>query len=115
MWLNLESIEIFIKPGATDMRKQAGGLAEVIQEELGANPFSGNLYLFCNRRRNLVKAVYWDRNGYCCWSKRLEADTFSWPKDAQEVLNICSQQLRLLLRGIDIWREHKEIFFEEVC
>ncbi|MDA3809026.1 MAG: IS66 family insertion sequence element accessory protein TnpB [Spirochaetaceae bacterium] len=83
MILNLDKLNIYVKPGATDMRKQINGLSVIVQEELEKGPFSGSLFLFCNKTRKLLKILYWDRNGFCLWLKRLEKDKDPWPQAAE--------------------------------
>ncbi len=115
MFLDIQKVRIFVKPGATDMRKQQAGLSVLVQNILKEDPFNGSLYLFCNRRRNLLKLLYWDTNGFCMWQKRLEQDTFPWPKTPEEALEITERQLRLLLEGLDIWKAHKKLNYTEVA
>ena len=67
MFLDLSKVQLFVKAGPTDMRKQSAGLAAVVQEEMELDPFQKALFIFCNRKRTLMKAVYWDRNGFCLW------------------------------------------------
>jgi transposase len=110
-WLK---IEIFIKPGATDMRKQIQSLSAYISEEIKGDPLSGNLYVFCGRNRKLIKALYWDRNGFCMWQKRLELDRFPWPKNADEAMSITAMEFRMLLDGIDFFKAHKKLIFSAV-
>ena len=64
------------------MRKSMDALSALVSGQLSLDPFSGHLFAFRNRRRNLVKVLYWDRNGFCLWQKRLEKDRFRWPDDA---------------------------------
>jgi transposase len=104
-------IRIFIKPGMTDMRKQINGLSILVEEEVGQDLFSGNLFLFCNRNRNRLKVLYWERNGFCMWLKRLEQDKFPWPMKEEEVREIARDQLVLLLDGIDFFHAHKKLHF----
>jgi len=115
MFVDISSLKIYVKPGATDLRKQHAGLAVVVKNLMGADPFSGSLFLFCNRRRNLLKVLYWEANGFCLWQKRLERDTFPWPKNKEQALQISERQLRLLLEGLDIWNAHKKLFYTEVA
>jgi transposase len=115
MFKDLSKIKIFVRPGATDLRKQMAGLSAVVQNCLEENPFSGNLFLFCNRRRNLLKVLYWDLNGFCCWQKRLEKDRFSWPRDEDATRQITKRDLQLLLEGLDIWNAHKALHYTEVA
>lgn len=114
MFLDFAKVRIFLRPGFTDMRKAANGLSVFVQEQLELDPFSGNLFLFCNRRRNIFKALYWDRNGFCLWKKRLEKDRFPWPKEGGGVAEIAEQQLGWLLDGIDFWKAHKKLSYSSV-
>jgi len=76
MNVDLSQVRIFVRPGVTDMRKQINGLAVIAEAVMNQRPFSGNLFLFCGRSRNVMKVLYWDRNGFCLWMKRLEKDRF---------------------------------------
>ena len=96
------------------MRKQANGLALIIQEQIEMDPFSGSLFLFCNRRRNIMKMLYWDRNGFCTWKKRLEKHRFPWPADESAVREIGAQELRWLLDGVDFWHAHQKLSYSSV-
>jgi transposase len=115
MFVDISKLKIYVRPGATDLRKQQAGLAVVVQNLMGGDPFSGSLYLFCNRKRNLLKALYWDGNGFALWQKRLEEDTWSWPKNEEQALEITERQLRLLLEGLDVWRAHKKLSYTQVA
>lgn len=99
-------LRVFVRPGTTDMRKQINGLAALVRDTLGRDPLDGSLYLFAGRNRDRLKILYWDRNGFCLWQKRLEEDRFPWPKDGAEVRAITAEQLTMLLDGIDFWRAH---------
>ena len=113
--LELGAARIFVRPGATDMRKQINGLALLVQEQMELNPFEAALFVFCNRSRQLLKAVYWDRTGFCLWMKRLEKGRFPWPRTAAEVRReIDAQELRMLLMGIDFWSAHEELPYTEI-
>jgi transposase len=114
MIIDWSTVKIFIKPGVTDMRRQMNGLSIMIKDELHCDPFSGNLFLFSNKRNMLLKIIYWDRNGFCLWSKRLERDKFPWPKNEQEVIEITQEKFRMLLDGINFWNAHKKLNFSEI-
>lgn len=114
MNVDLDHVRIFVRPGVTDMRKQINGLAIIAEAVMNQKPFSGNLFLFCGRSRNVMKALYWDRNGFCLWMKRLEKDRFPWPSDDVEAREIDREQVLLLLRGIDFWREHRGLTYTSV-
>jgi transposase len=81
---------------------------------MDGQPFSGNVYLFCNKERKLLKAIWWDRNGFWLSQKRLEQDKFPWPQDESEVMELTAEQLRMLLDGIDFFRAHKTLFYKKV-
>ena len=114
MITDLEKVAIYVKPGKTDMRKQINGLSVMVQEELKLDPFSGALFLFCNKRRHLLKILYWERNGFWLLHKRLEQDRFPWPMNRTEVQQIDGEKLKQLLAGINFWDAHKEIKYSAV-
>jgi transposase len=111
MNINWKEARIFIQPGSTDMRKQINGLSIFVEEELKDNPMSGNLYMFCNKSRRRLKMIYWDRNGFCMWQKRLEQDRFPWPKTRDEAIEIKKEELFMLLDGIDFFKAYKKLKF----
>jgi transposase len=116
MFVDPESVAIYVRPGKTDMRKQINGLSIMVEQELELDPFSGALFVFCNARRRLLKILYWDRTGFAMWQKRLERGLrFPWPQDRAEAQRIEARQLRMLLAGIDFWRAHEEVRFSAVC
>jgi len=111
MNIDWNNIEIFIKPGPTDMRKQIQSLAVYVSDEIKENPLSGNMFVFCGRNRKLIKILYWDRNGFCMWQKRLEEDRFPWPRNENEVKKISKKHLDMILDGIDFFNAHKKRIF----
>jgi transposase len=115
MTFDITKARIFIRPGDTDMRKAVNGLTALAQETMGQDVFSGNLYLFCNRTRKLLKAVWWDRTGFWLCQKRLEKDRWPWPENTNEAEELSVEQLRMLLNGIDFFKAHKELHYEKVC
>ena len=114
MLIDLSSVRVYVRPGVTDMRKQSSGLSLIVSEEQELDPFSGSLFLFCNRRRTIVKAVYWDVNGFCQWQKRLEKQKFPWPNTKEAAREISVEQLKWLLAGIDFWKPHRRLSYTEV-
>lgn len=112
MILDLESVAIFIRPGVTDMRKQANGLSIVVEQRMQENPGSGSLFLFCNREKKLLKGLWWDRNGFWLAQKRLEKGRFPWPNTEEDARQIGTDQLMMLLAGIDFWNAHQKIEYE---
>jgi transposase len=114
MKINWDEVKIFIKPGPTDMRKQINGLSVLIQEETEYDPLNGNLYIFCNRSRRRLKILYWDRNGFCMWLKRLEQDKFPWPMNSDECRELTVKELEMLLAGINFFNAHQKLNFSAV-
>ena len=109
-----DKIKIFLRPGVTDMRNQINGLSIIVEKELKMNPLSGNLFLFCNRRRQIIKSLYWDKTGFCLWQKRLERERFPWPADPNEFYELSENQLLMLLSGIDFFHKHRELRYRSV-
>ena len=96
----LPEIKVFLAIGVTDMRKSINGLSILVADRLERDPLSGHLFAFCNRGRDIVKILYWDRNGFCLWQKRLERHRFRWPKTPSEVLQIGARELGWLMDGL---------------
>ena len=111
MTLDLARVRIFVRPGITDMRKQINGLAAIVQEGMGCDPLDGSLYLFLGKTKRVLKAVYWDRNGFCLWQKRLERDRFPWPGTGEATREVDREELAMLLSGIDFWNAHRALTF----
>ncbi len=105
---------IYLAVGSTDMRKAINGLSLLVEQAMGLNPFSGDLFVFCNRRCDIIKILYWDHNGFCLWHKRLEKDRFKWPQTAEEVLTITRKQLNWLLAGFDFTSAHQQLRYTAV-
>lgn len=100
-----------------DFRKSINGLSVLVEQELGLDPFAQSLYVFVNRQHTKIKVLYWHRNGFCLWMKRLEAEKFAWPRKAHAgVESLSAQQLEWLLEGFDLWRHapHKSLRFSSV-
>jgi transposase len=114
MTIDLSKARIFIRPGRTDLRKAVNGLAVLIEQQMGGEPFSGNVYLFCNRDRRLLKAVWWDRNGFWLSQKRLEKDRFPWPETSEAARELSGEELAMLLAGIDFFKAHKALYYKKV-
>jgi transposase len=114
MFPGVENVRVFVRPGATDMRKAINGLSAMAQEAMGQNPLDGALFVFCNARRTLLKILYWDHNGFCLWMKKLEKHRFPWPRREAECVAIDEEQLHQLLRGVDFWNAHETLFFSRV-
>lgn len=111
---NFGGVEIYIRPGITDMRKAINGLAIIASEQMEKDPLSGALFLFCNRYRRIMKALYWDKNGFCLWQKKLEKHRFPWPQTEEAARKVSSGELQMLLEGIDFWNVHQELSYSAV-
>ncbi len=103
--------QVYLNIGNTDMRKSINTLSVLVEGQMDLDPFSGHLFAFCNRRRNIIKVLYWDRNGFCLWQKRLEKDKFNWPRSYEQVLEIDQRQLSFLLEGLEV---HQAIGYKEL-
>jgi transposase len=108
------SMRVYLALGSTDMRKAINGLSVLVEQALGLNPFCGDLFVFCNRRRNIIKILYWDDNGFALWYKRLEEHRFKWPKVSEQVLTISRKQLSWLLAGLDFSTAHQRLYYKHV-
>ena len=84
------------------MRKSFTGLSALVKNALKENALSGDLFIFVNRRLTLMKILYFDRNGYCIWYKKLERGTFQLPTSDVDKRQLNYTQLKLILEGIDL-------------
>ena len=114
MILEFSRYRYFLRPGKTDLRKGINGLSVLIQNTMKHDPFSASLFLFCNSRQKLLKLIYWDRNGFCLWQKKLQRQTFAWPKDEVAAREIDFEQLKMLLDGIDFFRAQRKVHYSRV-
>jgi transposase len=99
------SVRVYLCLSPCDMRKSFDGLAGLVRGHLMMDPLSGHLFVFGSRRRDRVKILYWDRDGFALWSKRLEEGTFALPfaaSDESPRHEITAQELSALLSGIDL-------------
>ena len=95
--------DIFLYSHPTDMRKSFCGLAGIVRNELGREPGDGSLFLFINRNKDKLKALYWDRDGLAVWYKRLESGTFERiRRNGKDSVKIDAAELAMLLGGISI-------------
>ena len=94
---------VWLAAGVTDMRKGFNGLSALAEKVLEQDPYSGHLFVFRGKRGDLIKVIWFDGQGACLFSKRLECGRFVWPSPAQGRVSVTSAQLAMLLEGID-WR-----------
>ena len=104
---------IYLYRSPCDMRKSFDGLSGLIRSELGADPLSGSLFVFCNRRQSMVKLLYWDRDGFAIWYKRLERGSFNLPHIVASDGRIDRLQLSLLLEGVEPKKVSRRYIFEK--
>lgn len=99
----VDQVYVYLHP--VDFRKSINGLSALVELELELDPFMPALFVFCNRQRDKVKVLYWERNGFVLWYKRLEKQRFSWPRaEGGAVYELSPQLLSWLLDGVDIDR-----------
>ena len=96
---------VAVKP--VDFRKGMEGLAALLREAMGADPFCGAVYVFRAKRADRVKLIFWDGTGVCLYAKRLEDGEFRWPKVQDGVMQLTAAQLSALLEGLDWRRVHE--------
>jgi transposase len=101
-------VRVFLACGHTDMRKGMDGLAMLAQQVLQQDPFGGALFAFRGRRGSLIKLLWYDGQGMCLFSKRLERGHFIWPVTATGSVSLTPAQLSMLLEGID-WRAPQRV------
>jgi transposase len=108
------SVRIFLAPGVTDMRRSFDGLAATARRVLEKDPLSGHVFVFCNRRRTILKALVWDRSGFTILAKRLEQGTFSWPvpRPGEGHVEMRSEELAALLGGLDLTRTRRRRWYD---
>ena len=104
---------VYLHRAPVDMRKQMDGLAVLAQDVIRQDPTCGALFVFTNARRNKLKILTWERNGFIVWYKRLERHRFPWPRSGEGILTLTGQQLHWLLDGYDVWRmkPHEALHF----
>ena len=97
--------KIFIAVGYSDLRRGIDGFAAIIQNSFHMNPQTNALFLFCGRRCDRIKALYWDGDGYILLYKRLETGQYQWPRTTDELKELSPQQFRWLMEGLSIYQK----------
>ena len=104
--IDLSTVDhIYLVTGSTDLRKAADGCSAIVQYDLNMNPFTKDIFLFCNRHKNTIQILEWDENGFWLHKKKLLGnDRFRWPKTPDEMRSLVldERQLKWLLSGFDI-------------
>lgn len=101
MWL-IGNLKIWLYSTPTDMRKSIDGLSVIVADQLGKNPCGPEVFVFYNRGLDKLKVLYWDKNGFCLWYKRLEKGRFFIPTMQDAAYELTNEQLRWLLDGLKI-------------
>ena len=102
MLKDIKVSNIYIVCGHTDMRKSINGLAAIIQEQFDLDLYSDSLFLFCGRRRNRLKALYWEDDGFILLYKVVENGRFRWPNNENEVRDLTQEEFPWLMQGLSI-------------
>jgi transposase len=110
-----EDVDVYLYADPVDMRKSINGLSIIVEQSMVLPTNSGALFVFCNRGRDKIKILCWERNGFIVWYKRLERQRFSWPK-IQHTLSLSGLELNWLLDGFDLFsnQPHKALHFDSV-
>ena len=108
--------QIYLYRDPIDFRKPAHGLAVLVEQELGHNPFTGALYVFSNRQRNNIKCLMWEANVFVLYYKALAEENFNWPRPDDDLLLLTGEQINWLLDGYDIslLKGHKKLHYEAI-
>lgn len=91
---------VYVVCGYTDLRKGIDGLSSLVQQTYNLEPFTDSLFLFCGRRRDRIKGIYWEGDGFVMVYKRLEQGAFQWPRSEEGIEEITPQQYRWLMEGL---------------
>jgi transposase len=95
-------IKVWVSLAPVDMRKSFDGLAAVVQSQWQQDVMSGQLFVFLGKRKDRIKVLYWDENGFALWYKRLERGMYRLPRVDKKVVKMSMSELSLLLEGIDL-------------
>jgi transposase len=112
-----EVMAVYLHREPVDFRKSINGLAALVEGGMSLSTLSGALFVFCNRKRDKLKILYWDRTGFALWYKRLEQDKFKWPRRLSEsVITLREDQLHWLLQGYDIacMKPHATLHYQAI-
>jgi transposase len=95
-------VQVYLAPGATDMRKSIDGLTAIVRAVFELDPFSNAWFVFCGKGKDRLKILRWDCNGFWLYYRRLEKGRFCWPAQSGKTISISRRQLNWLLDGISI-------------
>ena len=107
--------DVFLYRDFVDFRKSINGLSLIVEQQMVLSPLTGSVFVFCNKGRDKLKVLYWDKTGFALWYKRLEKDKFKWPKKLNNTsLNLTEQQLHWLFDGFDVLG-HQAVYYKSVA
>lgn len=106
------STRVWLATGATDMRRGFVGLQAKITHEFARPALNGDLYIFANRRRDLLKIFFFDSGGIWICAKRLERGTYRWPQPGERLVTLTTAELQLLLSGIDLTQARRRRWWQ---
>ena len=103
------SVRVYLCLTPTDMRRSFDGLHALVRDHLQLDAFAGHLYIFSNRRKDRLKVLYWDRDGFAVWAKRLEEGSFAIPagEPGSTGIEITTEELAAVLSGIDLQQANR--------
>ena len=116
--LKFENKRIYLAYGLTDMRKSINGLSVIVQEGFALDPFSSGIFVFCNRKRDRLKILEWDGDGFWIYFKRLEKGRFRWPEPGETpTMALSGEELAVLLSGVRVELKIKrnEVLERKIC
>ncbi len=94
---------VYLHRTPVDFRKSINGLSIIVETDMNLSALNGTLFVFCNKKRDKLKLLYWDKTGFALWYKRLEKERFKWPrKISEKAIELTESQLHWLLEGYDI-------------
>jgi len=94
---------VYLHRAPVDFRKSINGLSIIVETDMNLSALNGTLFVFCNKKRDKLKLLYWDKTGFALWYKRLEKERFKWPRQLSEnAIELTESQLHWLLEGYDI-------------
>lgn len=106
--------DVFLHRDVVDFRKSINGLVGIVEDELEYDAYTGTLFVFCNKTKDKLKILYWDKTGFALWYKRLEKQKFKWPSNVtNQTFGLTDQQLAWLLSGYDVVG-HAPLHYESV-
>lgn len=109
---------VYLAVGATDLRNNIDGLIVKIKYQFKLDPFTPAMFVFCNKARNKLKIIFWDKNGFWLYYRRLDSGTFNWPmkSDENRTIAVTEQQLSWILDGLSMEQKaaHPEVLARKI-